>query len=103
MRVSWKEYGRNNDMDNENKQAEADREIRRACTGIKALIASRRAVTAEHNERIRKLRDLADSLIVASSSGEVELFLVGTVISPEIKMLLDAPTHHLWADGRPSV
>ena len=90
-------------MDNESKQAEMDRAIRISYSGIKALTASRRAVCAEHNERIRKLRDVAEMLIIASSSGEVELFPLETVLSPEIQLLHAAPTHPLWADGRPSV
>lgn len=61
----------------------------------KTLEASRREICAEHNERIRKLRDLETSLISARSGAEGELFDVTTAITPELKRLLGDPTHSI--------
>jgi hypothetical protein len=63
---------------------------------IDTLNASRRETCAEHNERIRKLRDLAVSLHSArTQAAGSEMFEVGTIISPELERLLFNPTHNL--------
>ncbi len=65
---------------------------------IDALTASRRGARAEHNERIRKLREFAESLEVASSTGAPAHDLLETM-SPEMSRLLAAPTGQLWRAG----
>jgi len=67
----------------------------RAIDGIETLNASRREVCAEHNERIRKLRDFGLSLAIQSEKTTGEMFDIESTISPEIQRLLTDPTHSL--------
>lgn len=66
-----------------------------AIDGIGLLNSSRREVCAEHNERIRKLRDFELSLSIKSQQGTGEMFDIDATISPEIQRLLTDPTHSL--------
>ena len=59
------------------------------------LEASRRDVCAEHNERIRKLRDLEASLRFSRSNNGDEMFSVASMVSPELDKLIKQPTHDL--------
>jgi hypothetical protein len=88
-------------MDNESKQAQMAQARCKAYDAIDTLTASRRAVCAEHNERIRKLRDFAFTLAITSRTGASDLFDIKETLSPEMARLLDAPTHDLWNGGTP--
>ena len=67
----------------------------RAARAIETLNASRRLVCAEHNERIRKLRDFTLSLAIQSEKKTDEMFDIESTISPELKRLLNDSTHSL--------
>ena len=67
----------------------------RASDGTKTLIASRSLACAEHNERIRKLRDLDLILSIRSESRTGEMFELESIINPELQRLLNDPTHSL--------
>lgn len=79
------------------KAAEIDRLIVECGEARLKLEASRRDVCSEHNERIRKVRDLEASLRFtrANTGGEGEMFDVSTVVSPELARLIQEPTHDL--------
>lgn len=79
----------------DNKQAEVDRLIVECGEARLKLEASRKDVCAEHNERIRKLRDLEASLRFARSTQEDEMFSVSAMVSPEMSRLIQQPTHDL--------
>lgn len=66
-----------------------------AVQAMETLNASRRESCAEHNERIRKLRDFLASLMAARAGAQNEMFDVSATVSPEIAQLLADPTHHL--------
>lgn len=76
--------------------AEIDRLIVECGEAKLKLEASRRDVCAEHNERIRKLRDLECALRFnrANATGG-ELFEVTNLVSPELQTLIQDPTHDL--------
>lgn len=65
---------------------------------IDALTASRRGARAEHNERIRKLREFAESLEFASSTG-APAHNPFDKMPAELSRLLAAPTGQLWHAG----
>ena len=67
----------------------------RATRGIETLNESRREACAEHNERIRKLRDFSLSLAIQSEKKTGEMFDIDSTLSPEIQRLLNDPTHSL--------
>jgi hypothetical protein len=62
---------------------------------LKTIEASRREICAEHNERIRKLRDAETALISARSGAESEMFDIESVLTPELLKLLADPLHSL--------
>lgn len=81
-------------MDDQNR-TKAGNLIAEAVEAMDALNASRRETCAEHNERVRKLRNFVASLMAARAGAQSELFDVGASVSPEIARLLADPTHHL--------
>ncbi len=75
--------------------AEVDRLIVECGEARLKLEASRRDACAEHNERIRKLRDLETSLRYTRANAGDEMFEVSSVVSPELDRLIKDPTHAL--------
>ena len=78
-------------MDNESKQAQMAQARCKAYDAIDTLTASRRAVCAEHNERIRKLRDFAFTLAITSRGGASDLFDIKETLSPEMACWMPPP------------
>lgn len=66
-----------------------------AVLAIDQLEKQRRERCAEYNERIRKLRGAVTALLSRRVESEGELFDIGTVISPDIKALIQSPDRGL--------
>ena len=77
-------------MDNESKQDQIAHLRRRARKAIDILTASRISVCAEHNERIRWVRDFALSMAVWSRTGTGAVFDIAEMFSPDVFKLLDS-------------
>jgi hypothetical protein len=67
----------------------------RADDALRALHASKKQHVGEHDERMRKLKALAEFLFIKQADGQGELFDPKTVLSPDIEELLSAPLHGL--------
>lgn len=62
---------------------------------IDDLESSRREACNEYNKRIRQLRGFQSALKLAAQKNTGEMFDFETTISPDIKRLLEDPTHSL--------
>ncbi len=82
-------------IEKETNRATIDRLIADVGEAKRTLEASRRDTCAEHNERIRKLRDIEVSLYSSRASSETEMFDVTALVSPELSRIIQDPTHDL--------
>lgn len=71
------------------------RQYLRAGLAISEITRAKKERVSGYDERLRKLDDLTDVLLISQVSGQGELFEPKDILSPELEILLEAPLNGL--------
>lgn len=69
----------------------------RADDAIRTLVAARKQVTSEYDERLRKLKDFAEVLFIKQTGDEkqMQMFDEEEVLTKDLVDLMESPLHGL--------
>lgn len=77
------------------KDAWISRQYLRAGLAMSEISAARKERISGYDERLRKLEDFTDALLIKSVDAQEELFKPSELLSTDLEKLLDAPLHGL--------
>lgn len=77
------------------KEAWISRQYLRAGLATAELTAAKKERVGGYDERLRKLAQLTDNLLIRQVDSQGELFDPKEILNPELEKLLDAPLHGL--------
>ena len=78
-----------------NKEEWISRQYLRAGLALNEISSAKKERVAGYDERLRKLHDFTDALLIKSVDSQAELFNPAELLSTELEKLLDAPLHGL--------
>lgn len=82
-------------MKTQDKEAWISRQYLRAGLATSEITAAKKERVSGYDERLRKLSQLTDALLIKQIDSQSELFDPKEILSPELEQLLASPLHGL--------